>query len=52
MQSLKRRLLPDERLIIFGSHVRGARPDSDCGLPVLPDKSKREFDDFHNQDIK
>jgi len=41
---LKRQLLPNERVILFGSQARGdAREDSDWDLLVLLDKEKRNF---------
>jgi predicted nucleotidyltransferase len=37
-------LIPDEKLILFGSQARGdARPDSDWDLLVLLNKEKRNF---------
>ena len=42
--SLKRQLLPNERMILFGSQARGdAREDSDWDLLVLLNKDKRNF---------
>jgi len=49
IQALKRQLLPNERLILFGSQARGdAREDSDWDLLVLLDRdSERSFsEDF------
>ena len=48
IQSLKRQLLPNERLILFGSQARGdAREDSDWDLLVLLDKKgKHNWSDF------
>ena len=44
IQTLKRRLLPDGKLILFGSQARGdARKDSDWDLLVLLNKEKRNF---------
>ena len=44
IQSLKRRILPNEKVILFGSQARGdAREDSDWDLLVLLDKEKRNF---------
>lgn len=44
IQALKRQILPDGKLILFGSQARGdAREDSDWDLLVLLDKEKREF---------
>ena len=43
IQSLKRQILPNERLILFGSQARGdAREDSDWDLVVLLNKEKRD----------
>ena len=48
IQALKRQLLPNERVILFGSQARGdAREDSDWDLlVVLNKKGKRSWDDF------
>ena len=48
IQTLKRQILPDERMILFGSQARGdARPDSDWDLLVVLDKKgKHNWDDF------
>jgi len=44
IQALKRQLLPNERLILFGSQARGdAREDSDWDLLVLLNREKRSF---------
>ena len=41
--TLKRQLLPNDRMILFGSQARGdARPDSDWDLLVLLNKEKKE----------
>ena len=46
IQALKRQLLPNERLILFGSQARGdAREDSDWDLLALIDKEKRSFNE-------
>ena len=46
IRQLKRQLVPNERLILFGSQARGdARPDSDWDLLLLLNKSKKEFED-------
>ena len=48
IQDLKRQLLPNERVILFGSQARGdANPDSDWDLLVVLDKKgKHNWDDF------
>jgi len=48
IQSLKRQLLPNEKLILFGSQARGdAREDSDWDLLVLLNKKgKHSWNDF------
>ena len=44
IRSLKRQLIPTEKLILFGSQARGdAREDSDWDLLVLLNKDKRGF---------
>jgi len=49
IQALKRQILPNERLILFGSQARGdAREDSDWDLLVLLNKIARESDDYDN----
>jgi len=50
IQALKRQLLPNEKVILFGSHARGdAREDSDWDLLIILNKSgKHTFDDFGN----
>jgi predicted nucleotidyltransferase len=46
IRQLKRELIPNERLILFGSQARGdARPDSDWDLLILVDKEKRNFNE-------
>ena len=48
IQTLKRQLLPNEKVILFGSQARGdEREDSDWDLlVVLNRKGKRNLDDF------
>lgn len=44
IQTLKRQILPNERVILFGSQARGdAHPGSDWDLLVLLNKDKRDF---------
>ena len=46
IQILKRQILPDEKVILFGSQARGeAREDSDWDVLVLLNKQKKEFED-------
>jgi predicted nucleotidyltransferase len=46
IQELKRQLLPNERVILFGSQARGdTRDDSDCDLLVLINKEKKTIED-------
>ena len=48
IRTLKRRLLPNDQLILFGSQVRGdARSDSDWDLLILLNKDgKHNWNDF------
>jgi len=50
IQTLKRQILPNEKVILFGSQARGdAREDSDWDLLVVIDKKgKHNGDDFEN----
>ena len=44
IQALKRQILPNEKVILFGSQARGdAREDSDWDLLVLLNKEKSNF---------
>jgi len=46
IQTLKRQILPNEKVILFGSQARGdARPDSDWDLLVLLNKDKITYED-------
>jgi len=46
IRTLKRQILPNEKVILFGSQARGdAREDSDWDLLVLLDKEKKAFED-------
>jgi predicted nucleotidyltransferase len=46
IQSLKRQLLPNEKVILFGSQARGdVHSDSDWDLLVLIDKDKKTSED-------
>ena len=50
IQTLKRQILPNEKVILFGSQARGdARPDSDWDLLVLLNKGKRNFIDDYDK---
>jgi len=49
IQTLKRQLLPNERLILFGSQARGdTHEESDWDLLALIDKEKRSFRENFN----
>ena len=46
IQILKRRILPNDKMILFGSQARGdAHTDSDWDLLVLINKEKKTFED-------
>ena len=46
IRQLKRQLIPDEKLILFGSQARGdARSDSDWDLLLLLKKNEITFED-------
>jgi predicted nucleotidyltransferase len=47
IRQLKRQILPNEKVILFGSQARGdAKPDSDWDLLVLLNKDERNFEDY------
>ncbi len=49
IRRLKRKIMPNEKLILFGSQARGdAREDSDWDLLILLNKPKKELDDYDN----
>ncbi|MDR3339343.1 MAG: nucleotidyltransferase domain-containing protein [Candidatus Symbiothrix sp.] len=49
IKQLKQEILPDGKLILFGSQARGdATEESDWDLLILLKKSKRTFDDYGN----
>jgi predicted nucleotidyltransferase len=49
IQRLKRRILPNEEVILFGSQARGdAREDSDWDLLVLLNGEKRSFSEDYD----
>jgi predicted nucleotidyltransferase len=50
IQSLKRQLIPDDRLILFGSQARGdARENSDWDLLAILNSEKRSWRKNFNQ---
>lgn len=49
IRQLKREILPNDKMILFGSQARGdARDDSDWDLLILLNKSIRTMDDYDN----
>jgi len=50
IETLKRQILPTEKMILFGSQARGdAHDDSDWDLLVLLNKEKRNYiEDYDN----
>ena len=49
IQALKRQLLPNEKVILFGSQARGdARENSDWDLLVLTNKEKSSFNEDYD----
>jgi predicted nucleotidyltransferase len=50
IRELKRKIIPNEKLILFGSQARGdARPDSDWDLLILLNKEKRNFNEDYDR---
>ena len=50
IRTLKRQILPNEKLILFGSQARGdAREDSDWDLLVLLNKNKSNFNEDYSK---
>jgi len=46
IQALKRQILPNEKVILFGSQARGdARPDSDWDLLLILNSNSTNLDD-------
>ena len=49
IRQLKRQIMPNEKVILFGSQARGDdKPDSDWDLLILLNKPKEELSDFEN----
>ena len=49
IQTLKRRILPDEKVILFGSQARGDAHEESWDLLVLLNKKKRSFSEDYNE---
>ena len=50
IQTLKRRILPNEKVILFGSQARGdAKEGSDWDLLVLLNKEKSDFNEDYDK---
>ena len=50
IQALKQQILPDGKVILFGSQARGdAREDSDWDLLVILNKDKRNFSEDYDK---
>ena len=50
IQTLKRQILPNEKVILFGSQARGdARPDSDWDLLILINKEQRNLNEDYDK---
>ena len=50
IQTLKRQLLPNEKMILFGSQARGdAREDSDWDLLLLLDREEKSFSENYSK---
>jgi len=47
IRQLKRQIMPNEKVILFGSQARGdAKPDSDWDLLVVLNKPKEDLSDY------
>ena len=50
IRQIKRQIMPNEKVILFGSQARGdAREDSDWDLLILLNKDKRNFDEDYDK---